>query len=109
MDLLYKLICPAKCKEILIVFSHLSFPDANTLSGVVMKLQTYFMHVLFVFSWNDDEIKACVYETACENFWKSEVFIRIDGGGLKLFHPFSVLLFSKDFNRVAWNFITEMP
>lgn len=50
-----------------------------------MKSRTYFRHthVSFVFSWNDDEIKACLYETVCENFWKGKVFLRIDGGGLK--------------------------
>lgn len=49
MDLHYKLVCPAKWKEILIVFSHLSFPNASTSSGVVIKSKTYFKHVLFVF------------------------------------------------------------
>lgn len=66
-----------------------------------MEPHSYFTHVLFVFSWNDDEIKACVYETVGENFRKSKVFIRSDGGDLKLFHSFSGLLFSKDFDHIA--------
>lgn len=76
---IYKLVCPAKRKEILIVFSHLSFPNASTISGVLIKSQSCFTHVSFVFSWNDNEIKACIYETDCENFWKYKVFIRLRG------------------------------
>jgi hypothetical protein len=88
MGLLYKLICPARWKEILIVFSHLSFPNASTILSAVTKPWSCFTQV-FVFSWSGDGIKVWLCETVWENFWKHQYWwwwFEVD------FSPFSVLL-----------------
>lgn len=92
MDWLYKLTCPAKEKEILIVFSHLSFPNASTLSGggdsVADLLHVHF--VCFFLEWWWDR---GLYERVCENFWKDEMFIRMDGADVVILLLFgSVIL-----------------
>lgn len=105
IDSINWLVLPKRRKSSLSFHTWASLTQALS-QGVVIKSQTYFTYILFVFSWNGDEIEACMNE-----FVRTSERMRCLSGWMVLmwlFYSFSVLLFSKDFNHVAWNFIRQM-
>lgn len=60
MDWFYKLICSVNRRKSSFSFHTWVSLRADTNSGVMNNLQSYFTYISFVFSWNDNKIKACI-------------------------------------------------